>query len=66
MAAGAQTIKHRDIEPLAEPKAWKALEVHYKKIRRSHLVIGRPRQNGFAAGRNLYLAEGRNSLTPGA
>jgi len=37
MAACAQTIKHRDIEPLTEPKAWKALEVHYKKIRRSHL-----------------------------
>ena len=27
MAAGAQPIKHQDIEPLTERKAWKALEV---------------------------------------
>jgi len=37
MAASAQPIKHQDIEPLTERKAWKALEVHYKKVRRSHL-----------------------------
>ncbi len=32
MAAGAQPIKHQDIEPLTERKAWKALEIHYKKV----------------------------------
>jgi glucose-6-phosphate isomerase len=37
MAAGAQPIKLQDIEPLTERKAWKALEVHYKKVRSSHL-----------------------------
>src|SRR5690349_12074623 len=37
MAAGGQSIKHADIEPLTKRKAWKALEAHYKKVRRSHL-----------------------------
>jgi hypothetical protein len=33
--AGAQPIKPQDIEPLTETKAWKALELRYKKDRRS-------------------------------
>jgi glucose-6-phosphate isomerase len=37
MAAGAQSIKHADLEPLTKLKAWKALKAHYKKVRRSHL-----------------------------
>jgi len=37
MAVGAQPIKPAGIEPLTEREAWKALEAHYKKVRRSHL-----------------------------
>jgi glucose-6-phosphate isomerase len=37
MATRAQAIKHEDIEPLTNRKAWKALEAHYKKVRRAHL-----------------------------
>jgi glucose-6-phosphate isomerase len=37
MATRAQAIKHEDIEPLTTRKSWKALEAHYKKVRRAHL-----------------------------
>jgi glucose-6-phosphate isomerase len=37
MATLVQADKHEDIESLINRKAWKALEAHYKKIRRAHL-----------------------------
>jgi glucose-6-phosphate isomerase len=37
MATLVQADKHEDIESLINRKAWKALEAHYKKIRRTHL-----------------------------
>jgi glucose-6-phosphate isomerase len=37
MATHAFPIEHEHVSPLTERKAWKALEVHYKKVRRSHL-----------------------------
>jgi glucose-6-phosphate isomerase len=48
MAVGARPVKHADIEPLTELKAWKALGAHYKKVRRSHLenFLRRTRRRG--------------------
>jgi glucose-6-phosphate isomerase len=37
MATRAQAIKHEDVEPLPNRKAWKALEAHYKTVGRAHL-----------------------------
>ena len=37
MATRTQSIKHNDVEPLPNRKAWKALEAHYKIVRRAHL-----------------------------
>jgi glucose-6-phosphate isomerase len=37
MAMRAQAIKHEGVEPLPNRKAWKALEAHYKSVRRAHL-----------------------------
>jgi glucose-6-phosphate isomerase len=37
MVTLVQADKHEDIESLINRKAWKALEAHYKKIRRAHL-----------------------------
>jgi glucose-6-phosphate isomerase len=68
MATRPRVLNHVESEPLTKHKAWRALEVHYKKIAKSHLrtlfALDPKRGRRFATEAvGLYLDYSKNRIT---